>query len=236
VRILAFDTSTRATTAALLDTENGLELELRDDPAPGDRPRHTGVLLAMVTELLERSGAGWEAVDRLAVGRGPGTFTGLRIGIATARALAQARGIRLVGVSSLRSLAMNAVAKPQTGTVLAVLDARRGEAFAAAWARDQIEGGAPALAPAALAPAALAEKAAGLAPRVLAVGDGAIEFREVLERSGAKVPPSDARIHAVTALNHCRLARAARTLDPDDVLPEYVRAPDAENSRRQPRT
>jgi tRNA threonylcarbamoyladenosine biosynthesis protein TsaB len=233
MRILGFDTATRATTVALIDTDTGLELELRDDPPAGERPRHTSALMPMVTQLLERSGAGWEAVDRLAVGRGPGTFTGLRIGIATARALAQARGLGLVAVSSLRSLAMNAGAERDAEMVLAVLDARRGEAFAAAWARREITTGAPALAPAALGPVALGEAAARLGPGTLALGEGAIEFREVLERSGARVPESDARIHAVTALNHCRLAGAARMLDPDDVLPEYLRVPDAELTRRR---
>jgi tRNA threonylcarbamoyladenosine biosynthesis protein TsaB len=232
VRILGLDTSTRATSTALLDTDTGLELELRDDPPPGDRPRHAGTLLPMIAQLLEQSGAGWEAIDRLAVGRGPGTFTGLRIGIATARALAQARGLELLGVSTLRSLALNGAGDGRAHTVLAVLDARRGEAFAAAWPRGEIEGGAAVLEPAALPPESLEEGARRLPPPALALGDGAIEFRGVLERSGALVPESDARIHAVTAINHCKLAEAANALDPGDVLPEYLRVPDAELTRR----
>ncbi len=232
MRILAFDTSTRSTSAALLDTDQSLELELRDDPAAAERPRHTRVLLPMITKLIERSGAGWESIDRLAVGRGPGTFTGLRIGIATARALARARELDLVGVPTLRSLALNGSAEPQADSVLAVLDARRGEAFAAAWARGEIESGPPVLEPPPVSPRALGELARRLAPTVLAIGDGALEFREVLERSGAVVPESDARIHAVTAINHCRLASVARTLCFGDVLPEYLRVPDAELARR----
>jgi tRNA threonylcarbamoyladenosine biosynthesis protein TsaB len=232
VRILGFDTSTRATSAALLDTDTGLEAELRDDPPLGGRPRHAGVLLAMVAQLLERSGTGWESIDCLAVGRGPGTFTGLRIGIATARALARARGLELVGVSTLRSLALNGAGRADARTVLAVLDARRGEAFAAAWGGGEVDSGAPMLEAAALSPGALERAVAELPPTVLAIGDGAIEFRGVLERRGALVPESDARVHAVTAINHCRLASAARAADPAEVLPEYLRVPDAELTRR----
>ena len=103
--------------------------EVRDDPEPGARPMHAARLLAAAEEALGAAGVGWEDVDRLAIGVGPGSFTGLRIGIATARALAQGRGLPLVGVSSLEALARGAAAP----LVLAVLDARRGEAFAAAW-------------------------------------------------------------------------------------------------------
>jgi tRNA threonylcarbamoyladenosine biosynthesis protein TsaB len=94
----------------------------------------------MVDELLTRANIGWRALERIAVGLGPGTFTGLRVGVATARGLAQSLGIELVGCSSLRALAEGGhVGSEATdpaslgGTgVLAVLDARRGEAFAAA--------------------------------------------------------------------------------------------------------
>ena len=101
MKVLGFDTATRATTVALLDTDRGEAIERRDDPPPGARPRHTTRLLALVVEVLDAAGVSWADVDRIAVGVGPGTFTGLRIGVATARALARAREIELVGVSTL---------------------------------------------------------------------------------------------------------------------------------------
>src|SRR5271166_6440569 len=133
--ILGFDTATRATAVALCGPE-GESLEGRDDPPPGHRPAHAAKLLALCVELLDRVGLGFGELDRIAVGRGPGTFTGLRIGVATARALAYAAEVPLVGISTLESLALNATsgaAPPDVEGVLAMLDARRHEAFVAAW-------------------------------------------------------------------------------------------------------
>jgi tRNA threonylcarbamoyladenosine biosynthesis protein TsaB len=239
MRILALDTATRATAVAL--SVDGTVLEARDDPAPGQRPRHAAALLPLSVELLERAGIGFQDLDRLAVGVGPGTFTGLRIGVASARALARAAGIPMVGVSTLQSLALNALAFPElpsVDSIVAVLDARRNEVFAAAWRRADLEtdfGGLDAsalIAPAAFAPEALAERLRALAPGLLALGDGAVEFRAVLERSGASVPDGGPAIHLVTAANHCLIARHLEPDDPAAVDPQYLRLPDAEIARR----
>jgi tRNA threonylcarbamoyladenosine biosynthesis protein TsaB len=235
IRILAFDTATRATSVALAGAGEGV-LEARDDPPPGERPRHAGRLLPLTVELLERAGVGFEDLDRLAVGVGPGTFTGLRIGVATARALAQAGRIPLVGVSTLHALALNALASPAAGRtdlVIGVLDARRREVFAAAWRVADLDARASSLtAPSALAPEALADVIGELGGNPLAIGEGAVEFRVILEASGAVVPEDDSELHRVTAANHCRIARHLRPADPDQIHPEYLRLPDAEIARR----
>ena len=237
MRILAFDTATDATTVAVRDPAAGLELEARDDPAPGERPGHATRLLPMVAEVLERAGGGWEAVDRIAVGVGPGTFTGLRIGVATARALARARDIALVGVSSLHALATGAIEVAQGRVVIAVIDARRGEAFAAAWRRAQAGGEDRELDPRALRPDALALEVGRLAggdgPPPLAIGDGALRFREQLELAGAAVPPPESELHRISAINHCRLAAGLPATSPAKVEPAYLRAPDAEIAYRE---
>src|SRR5439155_12104378 len=112
--------------------------------------------------------------------------------------------------------------------VLAVLDARRGEVFAASWRMDEAEEFDRALLlPHALPPEALAELVAPLAPTTLAIGDGAIAFRGALERSGSFIPEDDSPLHRVTAMNHCRLAGRAEASVPDEVRPDYLRAPDA---------
>ncbi|MGI8571225.1 MAG: tRNA (adenosine(37)-N6)-threonylcarbamoyltransferase complex dimerization subunit type 1 TsaB [Solirubrobacteraceae bacterium] len=228
MRILAIDTATRATTAALW-VPPGDPLELRDDPVRGERPRHTTQVLALVAGLLESCQVGWGEIDRIAVGVGPGTFTGLRVGIATARALALARAIPLVGVSTLRSLAMNILSREGglTESGLALLDARRGEVFAAEWR--QGEPSEAVLEPAPLSPEGLADLASQLPAVAIAIGDGAVEFRPVLEDVGVLVPEDDSQLHKVTAINHCRLARDTPARGgPEDVRPVYLRAPDAE--------
>jgi len=148
--------------------------------------------------------------------------------VSTARALAQARDLPLVGVSTLRTLAAGArEAMPEAHLVLAVLDARRGEAFAAAW--DSAE---EVLAPAAHAPEALAEAAVRLPGTPLAVGDGAVKFRSTLERAGAAIPADGSPLHRVAARHLCRLAAGAQAGSREAVLPEYLRLPDAELTRR----
>jgi tRNA threonylcarbamoyladenosine biosynthesis protein TsaB len=237
VTILAFDTATTATTVALSGVGD-VVFTARHDPQPGERPGHATQLLPLVARVMARAGIGWDQVDRIAVGVGPGTFTGLRIGIATARALARGRDIPLVGVSTLQSLA---IARPGRDTVpaglddvLAVLDARRGEVFAASWRIDEAgEFDNALLPPRALAPEALADLVAPLGPATLAIGDGAIAFREALERSGSFIPEDDSPLHKVTAMNHCRLADRLEGGVPDEVRPDYLRAPDAEIAHRK---
>jgi tRNA threonylcarbamoyladenosine biosynthesis protein TsaB len=217
--VLGFDTATAATAAAVW-APGGIAVEARDDPAPGERPAHATRLLALVEEALQGAGAGWEDVTRLAVGVGPGGFTGLRHGIATARALAQARDLPLVGVSSLEALAA-----PLAGErpVVAVLDARRGEVFAAAWA-----GGERLLEPVAIAPAELAARlASGPLAGAIAAGDGAVRFRQELERAGADVPADDSPLHRISAIQVCRLGAAGEPAARDALLPDYRREPDA---------
>jgi tRNA threonylcarbamoyladenosine biosynthesis protein TsaB len=235
--VVGLDTATRSTVAALLRTGAApLELEARDDPPRGARPRHATRLLGLVSDVLDRADVGWDAVDRIAVGVGPGTFTGLRIGIASARALARAREVELVGVSTLRSIATRAASPPESEPaelVLAVLDARRGEVFAAGWSRgDAGPAAAPVLPPLATSPQALAAMVAGLRAPILAIGDGAVEFREVLERGGTLIPSDESELHRVSAITHCQLALSMRGSSPDQVHPEYLRLPDAEISRR----
>jgi tRNA threonylcarbamoyladenosine biosynthesis protein TsaB len=172
---------------------------------------------------------------------GPGTFTGLRIGVATAQALARAREIELVGVSTLHALARGASASsgaPKAAdAVMAVIDARRGEVFAAGWAAAEAgqSGATPILRPRALTPKGLAQTVSSDHRSWLAVGDGAVEFREALEHAGAWIPEPDSELNRVSAVEHCRLALALEVGPPEGVQPEYLRLPDAEINLRAAR-
>jgi tRNA threonylcarbamoyladenosine biosynthesis protein TsaB len=228
VIVMGFDTAT-SSTAVGLRMADGNTLEDRDDPAPGAHPGHATRLLGMAQRLLAEAGLGWRQLDRLGVGVGPGTFTGLRVGVATARGIAQSLGLELAGVSSLRALAHAASASGQApGGVLAVIDARRGEVYAAAYGSD----GREQLAPRALAPQrlgeTLAEAGLGEGPW-LAVGDGAVRYRDAVQGSSAKVPEDSSPLHRLRGRSICELAGAqAPAGELSEVLPDYRRRPDAE--------
>jgi tRNA threonylcarbamoyladenosine biosynthesis protein TsaB len=220
--ILALDTATPATVVGVAAPDGTLLAQRRHDPAPGERPGHTAQLLPLAHAALTEAGAGWSDVTRIGAGVGPGTFTGIRIGVATARALAQGLDAETVALSTLRALALGAAGRA-AGPILAVLDARRGEAFVAAYDPR----GAAILPPSAWAPERLAE-VPGLAPGAWqAVGDGAVRFRAELEAVGVAVAPDDADLHQVSAGPLCRLAAEAPPVPRDALVPEYVRAPDA---------
>ncbi len=225
--VLGFDTSTPAT-AVGLRLADGSTLRAYEEPGAGERPGHTAQLLTLANELLARAGIGWGALERIAVGVGPGTFTGLRVGVAMARGLAQSLGVEVVGVGSLNVLAHAALHTPgsqaQRG-VLAAIDARRGEAFAAAY---DVQGELSP--PRALPPEGLAAIPGELDGDRdwLAVGDGALRFRGYLEAIAVAVPVDTSPLHRVDAGVLCELALSASAGDLEAVLPDYRRRPDAE--------
>jgi tRNA threonylcarbamoyladenosine biosynthesis protein TsaB len=217
VILLALDTAMPATVAGVL-LGDGSVVETRDDPPAGSRGEHASRLLPLVERAMGEAAIGWDQLERIAVGVGPGGFTGLRIGISTARALAQARGLPLVPVSSLEALAAGA----EDPVVAAVVDARRGEVFAGAWRqREQL------VTPAALPPEALAERLRALEGPVQAVGDGAVRFRTALEAAGVAVPADGSAVHRIAAAPLCRLGAAGEPAHRDRLLPDYRREPDA---------
>jgi tRNA threonylcarbamoyladenosine biosynthesis protein TsaB len=229
--ILGFDTSMPVTAACLLGDDGHA---FATPPPSPDRllgpPAHSAELLPALAALLEQAGAGWGDVRRLAVGVGPGTFTGLRIGVATARGLAHALGIGISPVSSLGALAAGLAEGADRGrALLPLIDARRREVFAALYRAGSPE---PQWGPLALAPPDLLERVADAGESPMAAGDWALESRSDLEAAGAVVPPADSGLHAVNALHVCRLGEAIDPLSPDEVTPVYVRLPDAEINKR----
>jgi tRNA threonylcarbamoyladenosine biosynthesis protein TsaB len=218
VSVLGIDTATAASAVCVLRSD-GEAFEV--EPGAGrlaERPAHAAELMPAVARCMEESGVGWEELEAIAVGVGPGMFTGLRIGIATARGLATSSGVELRPVSSLAALASGA----GDGPVLALIDARRGEVFAALH-----DGDTTLWEPFAASPEAVAERLGEREIGTLAVGDGAVRFREVLEAAGARVPAGDSRAHVVRALSICRLSAAVEPVPAVAVLPDYLRLPDA---------
>src|SRR5215207_11533376 len=134
--VLAVDTATPdAVVGVSADGEPLREAQV--PPRPDGKPNHAQVLLPEIDRSVDAAG-GWERIDRIAVGIGPGSFTGLRIGISTARALAQARNLPIAPVGSLAALArrISRAHRSDGSLTLPVIDARRGEAFAALFDAD----------------------------------------------------------------------------------------------------
>jgi tRNA threonylcarbamoyladenosine biosynthesis protein TsaB len=200
------------------------------------RRRHVETLTPALEHLLAQVGLAPRDLQTIVVDVGPGLFTGLRVGVAAAKGLAQSLGLGVVCATSLDVLGAGAVAAGHSGLVLACVDARRGEVFACV--RELGGGGAMVAEPvpaAVFAPGDLAEVLARLggAP-VCAVGDGAQRYGEVF----ATVPGVDVVAPALAfppppallSLGLDRLARGESPVDPASVVPLYMRDADAKSN------
>jgi tRNA threonylcarbamoyladenosine biosynthesis protein TsaB len=188
--ILAFDTATDVATSALVG----------DGEVLGERTSRAVTLLEDVDALLRQAGAHTRDVEALAVGIGPGSFTGVRIGLSTARGLALALDIPVAGISTLAALAAGA-----PGAV-PVIDARRHEVFVPSRV---------------VAPAEL-----DVEPGRMYVGSGALRYRDVLTSAGGEIPPDNDERHLPRARFHAQLARDFGPAE--QVEPLYLRLPDAD--------
>jgi tRNA threonylcarbamoyladenosine biosynthesis protein TsaB len=196
VIVLAYDSATSVVTAALA----------RDGELLGERVSRPVSVLEDAEALLADARLKPVDLGGIAVGIGPGSFTGIRMAIATARGLAFALGIPVAGVSTLRALAAGA-----PGAV-PVIDAKRREIFS------EVDG----------QPAVLAPLDLHLEPGTICVGDGAVRYREQLTSRGADIPPDDDERHLPRARFHALLARDFGAADA--VQPLYLRVPDAEKA------
>jgi tRNA threonylcarbamoyladenosine biosynthesis protein TsaB len=201
-------------------------------PSPEGRPLHSTRLLSEV-EAAAAAVGGWGEVDLIAVGLGPGSFTGLRIALATARGLATSLGLPLAGVCTLDAIgrAMGEADVPAAGTAdggrLAVIDARRGEVFAALYGAAGERLWEPLVCP----PEQLGERVAELPSPPWAAGSGALRFRQELARRGVEIPGDADPVHRVAARQVCALAAVGGDAGP--LAPIYLRPPDAERWRER---
>ncbi|HEX6781759.1 MAG TPA: tRNA (adenosine(37)-N6)-threonylcarbamoyltransferase complex dimerization subunit type 1 TsaB [Solirubrobacterales bacterium] len=238
MNVVGFDTATVDTVAcAWRDGEVLHESQL--GLSSQGRPRHATGLLAEVERAAEAAG-GWDSVDLIAVGLGPGTFTGLRVGIATARGLGASLGLPVCGVCTLDALAagireavassvpLGGIATERNRRMLAVLDGWRGEVFAALYA----PGGERIWDPAVYRPEELAARAGELGEPPSVAGSGAIRFRHELTRDGVRIPDDSDPVHRVAARHVCALAAAGGS-EAVGLDPIYLRPPDAERWRER---
>lgn len=198
--VLTIDTATSIAAVGLVDDAGAVHVAPRINDASAAQ-----LILAAVESVLDTAAISLGDVDRVVVGRGPGSFTGLRIGLATAQGLAAGLHVETIGVSSLAALLAGA-----DSDAIAVIDARRGEVFVAAAAME----------PTSCAP----EELASLLPaNALLIGDGALRYRALWEGAGHRVPAVEDPRHAPAPRAMAQLA--AR--QPGPVTALYLREPDA---------
>jgi tRNA threonylcarbamoyladenosine biosynthesis protein TsaB len=212
VLILALDASTPVTTVAVAHGNARDREVLAEVTTTGRGASET--LLPAVQAALDLAGEELDSVELVVAGVGPGTFTGIRIAAATARALSAGTGMALARNSTLDALAAPALSC--SPDVLAVLDARRGQVFAR-----RFSGAGPTTDIYCVRPEELLVEG-----EPVLVGDGAVRYREVLTGLG-RIPPDDSPLHRVTAAGHV-VSADLTPVGPEDLVPIYVREPDAE--------
>jgi tRNA threonylcarbamoyl adenosine modification protein YeaZ len=214
--ILAIDTALAATSACVLQ-------QGKRDPIAGETLRmergHAEALLPLVDRVMARVDGGFESLSRVAVTTGPGSFTGIRIGIAAARAIGLACGVPVVGISALAAFAAPLINDSEPSTAVASIDARHGMVFFQAFGH-----GGRALAPPALAPIREAARSLGEGPFRL-TGPGAKLMAEEARKIGTAVDV----VGALVSPEIVFVAGLGIAADPATALPRplYLKAPDA---------
>lgn len=230
--MLAIESATTSASAALLRAGELVELRA----APADRPA-SEMLLPTVLELLGAHDVSVAAIGAFAVSVGPGSFTGLRVGIATAKGLAFGAGVRAIPVPTLAALAAKgARALPVAGAVVAALDARRGEVYAACYG-GQGERTRPLLwGPTVATPAELAPRLAAQPGRLCILGDGVAVLEPALrarlgERADWIASPEGAPDAGWVGRLGFQLLEAGAAVDIAELAPRYLRRAEAEVRR-----
>ena len=223
MRLLAIDTSTASTIVVAADGDR--VAERRHDPEVRGRPEHTSLGLVLAAQALAELSLDWNDLQRVGVGVGPGSFTGLRSGLSAAAGLARRLDIPLVAVTA-PALLDHAARQAQEADrpVLAVVDGRRKELFVARFEQAPTD---PADASAIHVVARADVSGLGSLAGWVAVGDGALLERDALVEAGAEVPSVGDPLHGLQAASLAALTRAGVPQAADAVRPAYGRRPDA---------
>jgi tRNA threonylcarbamoyl adenosine modification protein YeaZ len=221
MRILAIDAALPAVSACVLDGD--AEEPLASESIEMERG-HAEALLPLVERVMSKVDGGFSSIRRVAVTVGPGSFTGIRIGLSAAQAIALATHSEIVGVSTLAALAAPLILEPFDGVVAAAIDARRGQVYVAAFGPD--------------GRALLAPRRAGAHEALRAMGDGPLK----LVGSGAALLAKEARASGVSAEiasgaaapDIAYVARLGLAANPESApaKPLYLKSPDVKPQAR----
>ena len=225
--LLALDTTTKSCSVAIV-TSAGLLAEV----TTARNETHARHLMTMVDQALTLAGISIDAVDGFAVTRGPGSFTGLRIGLSAVKGLAMAGDKPVVPVSSLEALAVQAVsASGGSGTIVSMIDAYRGEVFLAGYRPDG-DRMTPVIPETVVAPETAARQVTDLAGSVTLVGSGFVTYlSHFTQITGARIGSAPEMAHMLRAATVGRMGLGR--LDTDgrkavDIMPVYLRKSDAQ--------
>lgn len=192
---------------------------------------HSQTLLPMALALLKHAGLGLDAVDAVAVAHGPGSFTGVRIGVATAKGLCWGADRPAIGVSTLEAMAAGSGdCAPAGSVVCCAMDARRSQVYNALFSFEN--GAMSRLCPdRAIALPALAEELRALGRPAWVVGDGAVLCRDFLRAEGLEAVLAPEAVREQSAWGVCRAAEGKTPRDAAELLPVYLRLSQAERER-----
>lgn len=234
MKTLAIDTATETLSVALGDSSGPM----------GETGLHAGrshleLLMPTLTDLLGQYRLPLTGLDAICVGTGPGTFSGLRVGVATARALAQALELPLFGSSSLAALAAGLAEAPDRPgeLLLPVIDAKRAQVFSRLYRLNEAGKPLPESEIMCLSAAELVDRVSELAGgrQVFAAGDGIGAYEDYFRAPDGPltIPAAGSRLHRVQARYHLGAVETSRGYSAEalmGILPVYVRDPDADKT------
>lgn len=224
MRILAFETSAGPASCAVVDDDKVLALSYINTPLT-----HSQTLMPMAESMLKHAGLSLETVNRIGVSAGPGSFTGVRIGISAVKGLAFAKNIPCAGVSTLAAIAQNGAGIPFDGVICSLMDARCRQVYTACFEGGSLRRMTP---DEAIGIDELKNRLISYKKSILLLGDGAELCYNCLkeEVAGLILAPPDRRYQ--TAVGVAAAALTAQTVSPEELQPVYLRLPQAERELR----
>ena len=223
--ILALESSAKAASAAVARDGKLLDLEFRNDGLT-----HSVTLLPMAEQALRSCGLTIRDVDAVAVSRGPGSFTGIRIGVSAVKGLCWGAEKPAIGVSTLEAMAWNAENAPADSIVCCAMDARRSQVYNALF---RMENGRPLrlTEDRAIGLSELAEELGAAGKPIFVLGDGALLCYNYLSENSVSATLAPEQVRLQNAWGVCRAAEGAEPRPAAELLPRYLRLSQAERER-----
>ncbi len=223
--ILALESSAKAASAAVARDGKLLDLEFRNDGLT-----HSVTLLPMAEQALRSCGLTIRDVDAVAVSRGPGSFTGIRIGVSAVKGLCWGAEKPAIGVSTLEAMAWNAENAPADSIVCCAMDARRSQVYNALF---RMENGRPLrlTEDRAIGLSELAEELRAAGKPIFVLGDGALLCYNYLSEKSVSATLAPEQVRLQNAWGVCRAAEGAEPRPAAELLPRYLRLSQAERER-----